>query len=129
MPRCADRCGLSSETRRYARLVTAPGNVDYLVVFVVTCGLTLFLTPMALRLALRRQILDHPSEIKAQRSPVPYLGGAAILLAFTIVVLLAAVIRPPVSGLDQLVIILGLAVLLGAVGLIDDLRGLSPWLR
>lgn len=103
--------------------------VEYAAVFIGTAASTLVLTPLALRLALRRQILDHPSEIKAQSSPVPYLGGAAILVAFTLVVLLGALVRPPVSGFDQLAIILGLAVLLGIVGLLDDLRGLSPWLR
>jgi UDP-GlcNAc:undecaprenyl-phosphate GlcNAc-1-phosphate transferase len=102
---------------------------DYAAVFAVTVALTLFLTPLALRIALRRQILDHPSEIKTQDAAVPYLGGAAILLAFTIVVLVAALARPPESGFDQFAIMLGLATLLGAVGLADDLRGLTPWLR
>lgn len=109
--------------------MAAVSGLDYFAVFAVTVALTLFLTPLALRIALRRQILDHPNEIKAQDSPVPYLGGAAILLAFALVVLVAAIVRPPVSGLGELSIILGLAMLLGLVGLFDDLRGLSPWLR
>lgn len=102
---------------------------DYAVVFLVTAGLTLLLTPLALRLALRRQIVDRPSDIKAQTSPVPYLGGAAIVGAFSIAVLGAAVVRQPTAGLGELALILGLAMLLALLGLIDDLRGLSPWLR
>jgi UDP-GlcNAc:undecaprenyl-phosphate GlcNAc-1-phosphate transferase len=102
---------------------------DYAAVFVGTLGLTLFLTPLALRVALRRGVLDHPSQIKAQTSPVPYLGGAAILVAFSASVLLAGVVNPPTSGLDELAVILGLAFGLGIVGLVDDLTGLSPWLR
>ena len=104
-------------------------GVEYLAVFASTAGLTFFLTPLALRIAISRQILDHPGEIKLQASPIPYLGGAAILLAFTLVILVAALIRPPISGLDELVTILGLAVVLGVVGLLDDIRGLSPWVR
>src|SRR5437588_300339 len=99
-------------------------GVDYVAVFVGTAALTLFLTPCALWVALRRGVLDHPNEIKSQRSAVPYLGGAAILVSFTVVVLAAAFIDPPASGVDQLGIILGLAVALAVLGLIDDLRGL-----
>ncbi|MEN3273640.1 MAG: UDP-GlcNAc:undecaprenyl-phosphate/decaprenyl-phosphate GlcNAc-phosphate transferase, partial [Actinomycetota bacterium] len=52
-----------------------------------------------------------------------------IVASFAIVVLLAAIVRPPNSGLDELAVILGLAVVLAVVGLLDDLRGLSPWVR
>jgi UDP-GlcNAc:undecaprenyl-phosphate/decaprenyl-phosphate GlcNAc-1-phosphate transferase len=102
---------------------------DYAAVFAVTLSLTLFFTPLALRVALRRRVLDHPSEIKAQSSPVPYLGGAAILLAFVLTVVLAALIDPPNNGRGELFVILGLASALGVMGLVDDLRGLSPFLR
>jgi UDP-GlcNAc:undecaprenyl-phosphate/decaprenyl-phosphate GlcNAc-1-phosphate transferase len=102
---------------------------EYAAVFAVTVALTMFLTPMAIRLAMRHEILDHPAEIKLQESPVPYLGGAAMLLAFSLVIVVAAVLRPPVSGMTELLIILGLATLLGLVGLLDDLRGLGPWVR
>ena len=105
------------------------GGWDYLGVFAVTTALTLGLTPLALRVAVRRSILDEPSEIKAQESPVPYLGGIAIVLSFVAVVLGAAAIEPPVSGGDELVVILGIGALLSIMGLLDDLRGLSPFLR
>ncbi len=88
------------------------------------------LTPVALTVALRLHLFDQPGPAKAHGEAVPYLGGAAILVSFTIVTLAAAVLRPPPSGLAQLAGFLGLAVLLAIVGLIDDIRGgLSPWLR
>lgn len=102
---------------------------EYIAVFVGTLALTTVLSPIALRVAVRTGILDRPGEIKAQESPVPYLGGAAITVAFAAVMLAAALLRPPPSGLDELGIILGLAVLLAIVGLVDDLRGLSAFLR
>ena len=105
------------------------GAFDYAIVFGATVTLALFLTPLALRVAARNEIFDHPSAIKAQESPVPYLGGLAIVVAFAVAVLIAAAIRPPVSGLDQLAVILGVGVVLAVVGVLDDLRGLSPWLR
>ena len=101
----------------------------YAAVFATTTAVAVILTPLALRLALRWQILDRPSEIKAQESPVPYLGGAAIVVAFALVIGVAAVIRPPVSGLADLWIILGMAVGLSLIGLADDIRGLGPWIR
>jgi UDP-GlcNAc:undecaprenyl-phosphate GlcNAc-1-phosphate transferase len=87
------------------------------------------LTPLAMREAVRRRILDRPNEIKTQDSPVPYLGGVAIVVSFVAVVLGAALVFPPESGLGELALILGLGTALAVVGLFDDLRGLSPWLR
>jgi UDP-GlcNAc:undecaprenyl-phosphate GlcNAc-1-phosphate transferase len=104
-------------------------SIDAVAVFVTTLGLTLVLTPLALRIAHRRGVLDHPGEIKAQTSPVPYLGGVAIVTSFSIVVFAAAVVRPPVSGLRELATILGLGLALAVVGLVDDLRGLGPFVR
>ena len=105
------------------------GLLGYLGVFAVTASLTLVFTPMALRVAIRRQILDEPSDIKAQVSPVPYLGGAAIVASFAIAVLVGALLKPPNNGIRDLAIVLGLGIFLAALGLLDDLRGLSPWLR
>jgi UDP-GlcNAc:undecaprenyl-phosphate GlcNAc-1-phosphate transferase len=105
------------------------GGWDYAAVFALTTTLTLFLTPLAMRLALRRGIMDSPGAIKAQASAVPYLGGGAILASFALVVMAAALIRRPESGLGELAVILGLAAALAVVGLIDDLRGLSPFVR
>jgi UDP-GlcNAc:undecaprenyl-phosphate GlcNAc-1-phosphate transferase len=102
---------------------------EYALVFVLTLTLTLFLTPLALRFALRRGVLDHPGMIKAQASPVPYLGGAAILASFVLVVLGAAMVERSNASINELVVILGLAAALAVVGLLDDLRGLSPVVR
>jgi UDP-GlcNAc:undecaprenyl-phosphate GlcNAc-1-phosphate transferase len=101
----------------------------YLAVLAVTALLSLVLTPMAMRSALRWKALDRPSAIKAQAAPVPYLGGVAIVVSFALAVLGASVVRQPDSGLDELAIIIGLALALAVMGLIDDLRGLSPLLR
>lgn len=102
---------------------------ECVVVLLCTTAVTMFLTPYALRLALRHEIVDRPSAIKAQSSPVPYLGGLAIILAFSCVVGIAAVIHPPPGGLGELATILAIAVALGILGVVDDIRGLGPWLR
>lgn len=102
---------------------------EYLAVLAATSALTLILTPLALRQALRRQIVDSPGDYKVQESPVPYLGGLAIVLSFATVMGLAAVIRPPHTGLSDVLLLLGLATGLALMGLVDDLRHLSPILR
>ncbi|HEV2124109.1 MAG TPA: MraY family glycosyltransferase [Chloroflexota bacterium] len=93
------------------------------------CGslvLGLVLTPVILRLATRAGIWDEPGGHKSHSSPVPYLGGLAIVASFAIAVGGVAVLRPPPSRLEELLAILGLGVALSLVGLYDDLRGLHP---
>ena len=102
------------------------GGWSYIGAFVVSVGMALGLTPLALRIALKRQVLDHPGDYKAQESPVPYLGGLAIVLAFSGAVLVGSLISPLPGGERELAILLGMAILLSFVGLGDDLRGLHP---
>jgi UDP-GlcNAc:undecaprenyl-phosphate GlcNAc-1-phosphate transferase len=70
------------------------------------------------RVAVRFGILDHPGERKLQASPVPYLGGACVLLGAGVGSLIAP--AGPMWGF--------LALLAGAqaLGLVDDVRGLRP---
>jgi UDP-GlcNAc:undecaprenyl-phosphate GlcNAc-1-phosphate transferase len=105
------------------------GLLGYIAIFVGATALSLFLVPLALRTAVKLDVLDHPGGYKQQDSPVPYLGGVAIIVAFSVAILAAASIRPPVSGFRELVAILGSALALGLVGLIDDLRSLPLWPR
>ncbi len=102
----------------------------YAVVLTASLALSLVLVPVALAVAVRFGLLDHPGPAKAHAEAVPYLGGAAIVVSFALVVVIGNVADPPPSGLDELAGFLALGVLLAVVGLVDDLgRGLSPWLR
>lgn len=98
----------------------------YLACFVVSLGTVLLLTPLVLRFAHAREVLDRPGDYKIQDSPVPYLGGVAIVAGFSAVVIGAALMYPPASGLSELAIIFSSALVLSFVGLLDDLKGLSP---
>ncbi|MHB8295841.1 MAG: hypothetical protein ACYDH5_14705 [Acidimicrobiales bacterium] len=101
----------------------------YPAMFLATLVLALGLTPGALRVALRFHLLDRPGPIKAQASPVPYLGGAAMVLAFATRIVAAALYDPPVAGLASLLVLVATAVALSLMGLVDDLRGPSIWVR
>ena len=102
---------------------------EYLVLFLGAGALSLAFTPVAKAVAVRRQILDRPVGYKQQAAPIPYLGGAAIAAAFVIAVILAAWSRPLTSGLGELGMLLGLALGLSLMGLLDDIRGLGPLTR
>jgi UDP-GlcNAc:undecaprenyl-phosphate/decaprenyl-phosphate GlcNAc-1-phosphate transferase len=67
----------------------------YLAAFAGAALLCVYLTPLVLRVAVRRRILDEPGGHKSHDSPVPYLGGVAIVAAFSVAVLTAALLRPP----------------------------------
>ena len=96
-------------------------------------GLTSFvvvgvLTPYVRRFAVTHQIYDLPnSSHKSHAEPIPYLGGLAIISG-TIVVAYAALIAKEFSSknLALQTSVLGPALLLGLVGLWDDMRNLKP---
>lgn len=80
-------------------------------------------TPIAIRTAQRFAFYDRPGGHKAHGTATPYLGGAAVMLAFALALLVGA--GAPSRTLP---LILGVAVL-WVVGTIDDRWTLSPRLR
>jgi UDP-GlcNAc:undecaprenyl-phosphate GlcNAc-1-phosphate transferase len=94
-------------------------------------ALTGLLTWPVRALAIRLGAMDAPNMArKTQAEPVPYLGGAAIAIGISIVTFAALFF----SDENSLIIERGLtaiipALLLGVVGLIDDLRSLPAWPR
>lgn len=94
--------------------------------FALAGAVALALTPVARSIAHRLEVLDHPGGYKVQSSPVPYLGGMAVVVAITVVMLGAAVIAAPERSIKPLVLTLMLAIGLAAMGLVDDLFHLSP---
>ncbi len=102
---------------------------EYLTIFAATAGLCAVLTPWAMKLAIRTNLLDHPGGHKSHSAAVPYLGGVAIVVTFASAVVIVSELWPPNSGQNELVVVLGAAVFLALVGLVDDLRYLSPLWR
>ncbi len=102
---------------------------EYLAVFLATAGLCTVLTPWAMKLALQRNLLDHPGGHKSHEIAIPYLGGVAIVATFALMVAVNALIWPPNSGLSELLVVLAVAVFLALVGLADDVRDISPLCR
>ena len=88
--------------------------------FAVAAVVTLVMTPLTARLAVRLGAIDMPRDRDLHESPVPRLGGLAILVG----VLVSALIFMPFDG--QTRGILAGALVAGVVGSIDDLYDLPP---
>lgn len=100
-------------------------------------ALTGLLTWPVRTLAIRLGAMDAPNLArKTQAEPVPYLGGVAIALGISIITLGAVFVGAENfagENNDQIkdlaLTVLLPALVLGAMGLFDDLRSLSPWPR
>ena len=100
---------------------------EYLVLygfaFVIPLGVTLVATPLAMVIAKRYGILDRPGERKVHLEPTPYLGGSAIVAGLVVAAVLTG------STAQQALVIGAGAIVVFALGLIDDVRGLGPTVR
>jgi len=113
----------------------------YLGVLIVAFLVTLFMTPVMRRLAVRYGVIDRPSEArKVHRIPIAYMGGVAVYLG-----LLAAILFSYTAPLHHLItfhhtdleelgflpggvpisIVVGMTVIM-LVGLLDDVLHISP---
>ncbi len=100
----------------------------YLCVYLGAAFAALVITPIVIRIARAMKILDLPGVRRVHSTPVPRLGGLAIaaaMLGMTFcVLLLDNVIGEAFRNRQtQLIALLGGAVFLLVVGLIDDVRG------
>ena len=110
---------------------------QFAILGVAAFALTGLLTWPVRALAIRLGAMDAPNMArKTQAEPVPYLGGVAIALGISIVTFAAVFVGGndfASDNSDQLkdlaLTVLLPALVLGAMGLFDDLRSLSPWPR
>ena len=104
---------------------------QYLLLGVISLIAVGLLTPIMRLVATRYGVVDSPSEShKTHKSPVPYLGGVGIAIGVVGVTYLASLL----SDFSRETFFLSSsvsipAIIMGIVGLVDDLRKLSPWPR
>ena len=106
-------------------------NYQYLTVFILSFILVGALTPVMRKVAIKNNIFDLPNTShKSHTLPTPYLGGIAIMLGVVLVSLLAVLFSTNVLGnLKLLLSVLIPALLLGLIGLWDDLKSLPAYPR
>lgn len=80
-------------------------------------------TPLVRKLAIKVKAIDRPDPRKVHHGIMPRLGGLAICLGFWLAILLTQELSREIIGL-----LLG-GILIVALGILDDTRGLSPRIK
>jgi UDP-GlcNAc:undecaprenyl-phosphate GlcNAc-1-phosphate transferase len=100
----------------------------YLVVFLVSAGTVLLITPLVRRVAARLGAIDRPSDRKVHPKPTPTLGGigilAGVLVAMGVAYFIPEFRRLYRQSFELQGVVLGALVITG-LGVVDDLRALS----
>ena len=99
----------------------------HLILCFGSCLLALSITPLLRWIAVRKGILDYPTdERKIHEKAVPRVGGIAVVISFLVTMILGYLIFLPKSRESNLYMI-GLCigvVMISALGIWDDLQGL-----
>ncbi len=105
--------------------------IEYLLLGLTSIILSGLLTPVARKFAQHIGAMDKPNlDRKIQKEPVPYLGGLSIALTITLLTYTVVLVEEANWSQFRLAsFVIVPALILAAVGLIDDLRGLTPWPR
>lgn len=111
----------------------------YLIIFSISFCLSLLLTFLVRKFAVKNNIaMAIPRARDVHKNPVPRLGGVAIFITFWLTVIGVMIVSPgmlffvqeKIIGIDKNLLGLIIASLIWfIVGLIDDTRGLSPWIK
>ena len=103
-------------------------DFQYFLLFVLTFTFVGFLTPVMRKVAITKKIYDNPNSAhKTHKEPVPYLGGVAIIIG-VVLVSYGVAIADRFTGKNYLLMtsVLAPAIVLGCIGLWDDMRNLRP---
>jgi UDP-GlcNAc:undecaprenyl-phosphate GlcNAc-1-phosphate transferase len=103
-------------------------NTEYFLLFVISYLFVGLLTPAMRRIAIATDVVDRPnSSHKSHKKPVPYLGGVAIIIGVITVSYSPSLFSQFTSSTFWLATsVLGPALLLGLIGLWDDIKNLPP---
>lgn len=104
-----------------------------LLLFSVSLGSSLFLTPLIRSLGIKLGAMDLPLERNVHTKPIPRIGGLAVLLSFGLSLLFAINFCPRLSlyyvfNFNVAMGYLG-ALVVFSCGLWDDFRRLNPWTK
>jgi UDP-GlcNAc:undecaprenyl-phosphate GlcNAc-1-phosphate transferase len=94
------------------------GNEAILIAYAVAAIVTCALTPLVRQLALRTGALDHPTDRKVHRQPMPTLGGLALAVGFFMGALAAGALHQ--VPFRTLLGVSSGAILVALIGVIDD---------
>lgn len=89
--------------------------------FIAVC----WFQPHILNIAKEKNIVDNPDARKLQRVPVPVMGGVAVVFGLVVGILCMTIF----GDFSNMIAVLAAVIVIMLVGLVDDIRGLSPKIR
>lgn len=102
----------------------------YFAAFIGSAIVSTLLVWGSIVLAHRTGLVDAPDGArKQQERPIPKIGGIAVAATFTVVFFVAVSLSGDFSELGLLAGVLLPALAVAALGFIDDVRTLNPWIR
>ena len=103
-------------------------NQEYFLLFLGSYLLVGLLTPLMRKIALATDVVDKPNTShKSHKQPVPYLGGVAIIIGIIVVAYSTSLVSNFTTKTFWLATsVLAPALVLGLIGLWDDMKNLPP---
>lgn len=81
--------------------------------------------PHILNIAKEKNIVDNPDARKLQRIPIPVMGGIAVVFGLMVGIMCFTLF----GDFNNMLAVLAAVIVIMLVGLVDDIRGLSPKIR
>ena len=103
-------------------------NREYFLLFLGSYLLVGLLTPLMRKIALATDVVDKPNTAhKSHKQPVPYLGGVAIIIGIIVVAYSTSLVSNfTIKTFWLATSVLVPALVLGLIGLWDDMKNLPP---
>lgn len=102
-----------------------PAYYAPLSAFLITAVAIALLRPVARRVGLT----DKPDKRKKHSGEIPLVGGLAVFIGAAVALYASQAIGQPIASANGLLAWSGACLLLIVVGVVDDMRGLSPGIR
>jgi UDP-GlcNAc:undecaprenyl-phosphate GlcNAc-1-phosphate transferase len=103
-------------------------NQEYFLLFLSSYLLVGLLTPLMRRIAIATNVVDKPNTAhKSHKQPVPYLGGVAIIIGIIVISYSTTLVSNfTIDTFWLATSVLAPALVLGLIGLWDDMKNLPP---
>lgn len=100
----------------------------YIAAFACAFAITLVTTPFAKWLSAKCGAIDYPKDRGVHKKPMPRMGGVAIVLGFTITVLMVNYFDKSMDSRQFAGFLVG-ALLIAGLGVVDDMKNLPAKLK
>ncbi len=86
---------------------------------------TMWFQPHILNVAKEKNIVDNPNARKLQRIPIPVMGGVVVVFGILVGIMTYSLF----NNINNMLAVVAAVLVIMFVGLVDDIRGLSPRIR